>query len=184
MSDRRDATERHYETPFEHLDREEHAEKAMLGWALRSLRDLGAAIEDLSGRVNALYSNQQGLAETLYRVEQTQRTISRHLSALQHGQENLRMTLAADIQAAADATGAAAQAAADRVIATLDANNAVVLALQEHDAADDAAIALLQAQIDAGTVTPEAAQAILDKLTETQTALAGIDAAPVEPPVV
>ena len=93
------------------------------------------------------------------------------------------MSLAADIQAAADATGAAAQAAADRVIATLNANNEVVLGLQAHNAEDDAAIALLQAQIDAGTVTPEAAQAILDKLTETQSALAGIDAAPVEPPV-
>ncbi|HEY4895215.1 MAG TPA: hypothetical protein VII01_03920 [Solirubrobacteraceae bacterium] len=120
------------------------------------------------------------IGRALVEVEATQRTISRHLAALQRGQENLRMTLAADIQAAADATGAAAQAAADRVIATLNANNSVVLDLQAHNAADDAAIALLQSQIDAGVVTPEAAQAILDKLTETQTALATIDAAPVE----
>ena len=62
MSDRRDATERHYETPFEHLDREEHAEKAMLGWVVRALREQG---------------------ETLDSVLRTQRTISRHLAAIE-----------------------------------------------------------------------------------------------------
>ena len=177
MSERGQGTERHWETPFEHAEREEHAEQAMLGWVIRAIRDLG-------GAVNALDVNQQAIVETVARIEATQRTLSRHLAALQGGQEKLRMTLAADIQAAADATGAAAQAAADRVIATINANNEIVAGLQAHNATDDAAIALLQAQIDAGTVTPEAAQAILDRLTETQTALAAIDATPVEQPVV
>ena len=76
MSDRRNPTERHYETPFEHLDREEHAEKAMLGWALRSIHDIGEAI-------NALFVNQEAQAETSADILATQRTISRHLAAIE-----------------------------------------------------------------------------------------------------
>ena len=179
MSDRRDSTERHYETPFEHLDREEHAEKAMLGWALRSLRDLGAAIEDLSGRVNALYSNQQGLAETLYRVEQTQRTISRHLAAIRHKEIDEMATLE-DVQALVTQTGVDAQETADRVIAAIAA------------ATGDAAttIADLQAQVaaliagNASDITPEQLQSVADGLTAVDTTIKGIAPAPVvEPPV-
>ena len=154
MSDRRLATTRPWpwERSTEHLEEMEHAELRMLRWIIDAQVVIGGLVSD----------------------------VHRDVAALKSRLENLSMTLAADIQAAADATGAAAQAAADRVIATLNANNSVVLDLQAHNAADDAAIALLQSQIDAGTVTPEAAQAILDKLTETQTALATIDAAPVE----
>lgn len=94
-------------------------------------------------------------------------------------QEDILATLIEQIQEAAAATGQAATDAANRVIATINENNAAIAALQQHNAEDDAAIAALQAQIDAGTVTPEAAQAVLDQLTATKATIDAIDAAPV-----
>lgn len=85
------------------------------------------------------------------------------------------------IQAAADATGAAANAAAGRVIDLINADRTVIADLQAKSDADDAAIAALQAQIDAGTVTPEAAQAVLDSLTATNAKLADLDSDPLTP---
>ena len=81
MSDRRDATG-HRDWPWDrpHSHEEELLETDIRidRWTLDVLRGIGRAI-------NALDVNQQAQAETLYRVEQTQRTLSRHLAALQHG---------------------------------------------------------------------------------------------------
>lgn len=89
--------------------------------------------------------------------------------------------LSDDIAAAAASTDQAATDAANRVIDTINTNNAVITDLQTKNAADEQAIADLQAQIDASAVTPEAAQAVLDQLTATKAKIDAIDAAPMAP---
>jgi uncharacterized coiled-coil protein SlyX len=113
------------------------------------------------------------------------RWLIRAVSYLMDRQEDILATLIEQIQEAAAATGQAATDAANRVIATINESNAAIAALQEHNAEDDAAIAALEQQIADGTVTPEAAQAVLDQLTAAKTAIDAIDAAPVPelPPV-
>jgi len=92
------------------------------------------------------------------------------------------------IAAAAAATGQSATDAANRVIvtfneyvATTNAANEQIAALQAHGVEDDAAIAALQAEIETGNITPEAAQAVLDTLTATKAVIDGIDATPIVP---
>lgn len=115
----------------------------------------------------------------LRHIIENQRALGRMLVALAEQQEIDTVALIDDITAAAEQTEQAAVDAANRVIATINENNAVVAGLQADLAAADQTIADLQAQIDAGTVTPEAAQAVLDTLTATKTTLDGIDAAEV-----
>lgn len=96
-------------------------------------------------------------------------------------QETLMGAIGDQIQAAADATGAAADAAANRVIALINSDRTAIETLQAKSDADDALIATLQAQIDAGTITPEAAQAVVDSLTATNAKLADLDSDPLTP---
>jgi peptidoglycan hydrolase CwlO-like protein len=97
------------------------------------------------------------------------------------GQEYIVSVFSDAIQAAVDAQGQAATDAANRVIATINDNNSVIAALQATDAEQDALIAQLEAEIAANNVTPETAQALLDKMAATKAAIDAIDAAPVEP---
>ena len=148
MSDRSNATERHWETPFEHLEREEHAEKAMLGWVLRALREQG---------------------ETLDSVLRTQRTISRHLAAIRHKEIDEMATLE-DVQALVTQTGVDAQETADRVIAAI--------AAATGDAATtiadlQAQVAALIAG-NASDITPEQLQSVADGLVAVDTTIKGI----------
>ena len=117
----------------------------------------------------------------LRHIIENQRGLGRMLVALAQHQEMDTMALIDDIAAAAEATGVAATAAANRVIDTINENNALLAGLQAHNVEDDAAIAALEAEIAAGTVTPEAAQAVLDILDSTKATLDSIDATPVEP---
>ena len=91
------------------------------------------------------------------------------------------MGLIDDIKEAVDTEDADIVDAANRVIQTINDDHAAIDAANATIAADAAEIAALQAEIDAGTVTPEAAQAVLDKVAEHRAALAAIDTAPVEP---
>jgi len=95
--------------------------------------------------------------------------------------KEIQVALIDDIQAAADSTGAAADAAANRVIDLINSDRSAIATLQAKSDADDVAIAALQAQIDAGTITPEAAQAVVDSLTATNAKLADLDSDPITP---
>ena len=137
---------RPWETPWEHLEREEHAELKMLSWIARSQVAIGRLLEDVL------------------------RTQEKNMSDLSD-----------QITAAATLTDQAAVDAANRVIATINDNNAVVAGLQEHNAADDKMIADLQAQIAAGVVTPETAQAVVNQLVGVKAKIDAIDAVPLPP---
>lgn len=91
------------------------------------------------------------------------------------------MAIAEDILAAVQQADQDAIDAGNRVIDTLNADHAAIDAANATIAEDDAKIAALQAEIDAGTVTPEAAQAVLDAVAGVRTKLQAIDTAPVEP---
>jgi hypothetical protein len=125
----------------------------------------------------------------LRHIIENQRAMGRMLVALAEQQEMDTMALQDDVQAAAAATGQAAIDAANRVIdtinadiATSNADKALIAQLQATDAEQDALIAALQAQIDAGSgITAEAAQAVIDSLSATKAVIDGIDATPVEP---
>lgn len=91
------------------------------------------------------------------------------------------MAVQEDIQTAVAQVGTDATDAANRVITTINENNAAIEAANATISADNEVIAALQAQIAAGVVTPEAAQAVLDSLASTSAALDAIDTAPVEP---
>ena len=91
------------------------------------------------------------------------------------------MGLQEDILAAVDSEDADIVDAANRVIQTINDNNQALADANATIAADAQAILDLQAEIAAGTVTPEAAQAVLDAVAAHRTALAAIDTTPVEP---
>lgn len=82
------------------------------------------------------------------------------------------MSLATDVQAAADEVGRSAQAAADRVTAAIGG-----LRTQLADAQ-----AQIQALIDAGSADATALSATLDTLNAADATVDSIEAAPVEPP--
>ena len=85
------------------------------------------------------------------------------------------------IKASATSVGDAANAAANRVIDLINADRSVIEGLQAQAAADAEAIATLQAQIDAGTVTPEAAQEVVDIHNAAIAKLADLDSDPLTP---
>lgn len=89
------------------------------------------------------------------------------------------MAFQEDIMTAVQQVGTDASEAANRVIATINENNAAIDAANAQIAADQEAIAALQAQIDAGVVTPEAAQAVVDSLAAVSETLDAIDTTPV-----
>jgi hypothetical protein len=162
MSERRNTTgnrEWPWERPHSHEEDVLDADLRIDRWTLDAIRGIGA---------------------TLAEILATQRTISRHLAALRHGQETDMATLD-DVQALVVQTGVDAQETADRVIAAI--------AAATGDAA--ATIADLQAQVadliagNAADITPEQLQSVADGLTAVDATIKGIAPAPVvEPPVV
>lgn len=133
------------------------------------VKDLKTALRDLHAVLDVLEQPPTTKARVAWLVRETQRL------------ETLVSALGDQIQAAADATGAKADAAANRVIDLINSDRTALADLQAKSDADDVLIAALQAQIDAGTITPEAAQAVVDSLTATNAKLDDLDSDPLTP---
>lgn len=107
--------------------------------------------------------------------------LNRRLARIEQHLEDLKVTFQTDLEAAVDAEDQAVVDAANRVIQTINDNNTAAEAAAATIAADDATIAQLQAEVDAGQIDPATAQAVLDKIKAASDQLAQIDVTPVTP---
>jgi hypothetical protein len=175
MSDRRDATGHRdwpWDRPHSHEEDVLEADLRIDRWTLDAIRGIGGTLAEVLGAINALDVNQQAHAESVARIETTQRTTNRHLAAIDTKEKKIMAKL--------DAITAAI--AADRAVTAAE-HEEVVQALTEAAAKADA----LQAKLDemsANTVTDEEIAAAAADATSLGDAIKDIYTAPVvEPPV-